>query len=107
MWNYIVLGQVPGTDYHLNFTSVLIVYALVLLAALRISARLRFRKREPAKKIDFVQLSLLDSTPRRRLSASHRLTSFYVSLATVAVMKFSQLRRSWLKKQLSLHFQDQ
>lgn len=32
MLNYIVLGQVPGTDLYLTFTSVLVIYAAVLAA---------------------------------------------------------------------------
>ncbi len=108
MWNYIVLGQVPGTNYYLNFTSVIILYAVVILLLAIIITRIRQPRREPNKTFNFdvVQLSLLDSLPQHHsASAENRLIAVYLAVAIAVIMKLSQLQRVRLKRQLSLYIE--
>ncbi len=74
MWNYIVLGQVPGTDYYLNFTSVLILYAFVVLGGLIL-----------------------------KRSLAHGLINAYTSLTIWMIMHSSHTNQKQLKSYLSIY----
>lgn len=97
MLNYIVLGQVPGTDYYLNFTSVLILYALVLLLA----AAMVFRQ------FSYEMQPSAQSAKKRKIALSRQpyekgaLVAASVSLAILVIVKFSQAGSSWQQKYLS------
>ncbi len=106
MWNYIVLGQVPGTDYYLNFTSVLILYGLVLLGIFILGLRQVQRDVEPTQSFDIVQLSLLDAIPPRVAVRENALISLYVCIALMIVVKISSWQRIRLRTQLSTYYQN-
>lgn len=99
MLNYIVLGQIPGTDHYLSFTSVLIMYALVFLTVVIISSQhLMYGLPPRIKPVGKQRPKKFSDT---RITISSLLAAACLPLAIWIIMRYSAANRQRLQNYLS------
>ncbi len=106
MLNYIVLGQVPGTDYYLNFTNVLMIYCVLLFLIVIVVTIKRIFGDQPEsfevisdiQELSFTQFSVESS----HMARTNLLTGVYTTLAVWLIIKYSGINQRRLRNYLSI-----
>lgn len=99
MLNYIVLGQVPGTDYFLNFTSIITMYAIVFLVAIVI-----ILTRQAHDLSDVITQNITqpyEKSPKNWTKIFDLLPARWTPLAIWIIIRYSSVSRRQLQNYVS------